>query len=341
MREWQHENMDLVLFANNRIDDEMTEQFKDLADEYYSVRNIEKFALAQKINELKIDILIDCAGYTRDSNLDSMAFKPAPIQITYCGYPTGLGMKSIDYRISDVWADPIEFDSHYLEKLIRLPAGFLCYEQPQDYMIKKSFEDSRHVTFGSFNNLTKYNDETIELWSRILHLCPKSNLLLKNHSFRDLYVRDLIKSKFLNFGIAESRLHFISWTKDLAEHFDCYNQVDIALDTFPYQGTTTTCEALWMGVPVVSLLGPRHAFRVSASLFKQLGLEENMFEDPEQYIHRAISLAQDFTQLQNYRDTLRERLLKSDLLNAPKKSVLFQNALFEIYQNHVHKTDLR
>jgi predicted O-linked N-acetylglucosamine transferase (SPINDLY family) len=248
------------------------------------------------------------------------AQKPAPIQVSYLGYPNTTGMATIDYRLTDAWADPPgAADALHTEKLIRLPAGFLCYSPPKDSPAVgtlPSLARGGAISFGSFNNLAKLTAEAIELWSRILGAVPGSRLLIKNRVSADPKIAAAIVNAFGRHDIDRDRIDVRAPLPTMTEHLQAYGEIDIALDTFPYNGTTTTCEALWMGVPVVALAGNTHAARVGVSILQQVNLSELIAISAEQYVQTAVMLASDSSRLQTMREGLRNRLAASMLLDA-------------------------
>lgn len=232
------------------------------------------------------------------------------MQITYLGYPNTTGLPTMDYRLTDGQADPVGAEKHYTEELIRFPCGFLCYspirETPEIGDLP-AFELG-FVTFGSFNAPTKTTPQMFALWARVLNAVPNSRILLKNHSLRHFQARERYHALFEQHGISRDRVELAPMVPNYEEHFRYYNRVDIALDPFPYNGTTTTCEALWMGVPVITLEGSRHVSRVGTSILSQLGLTECIARDPSDYIVLAEALAKDLDRLASLRSNLRERM---------------------------------
>ena len=211
-----------------------------------------------------IDILVDLAGHTAGNRLLLFTAKPAPVQITWLGYPATTGLAEIDYRMTDSVADPEGYDSHCTEKLLRLPGCFLCYQpnanSPQ--VAPSPALVNTYVTFGSFNNLAKINEDVIALWSALLQSLPESRILIKNPSLSDAATAERYKVQFAHYGIGPERVELLGLVPGTEAHLDTYRKIDIARNTFPYNGTTTTCEALYMGVPVVTLMGQAHAGRV-------------------------------------------------------------------------------
>jgi predicted O-linked N-acetylglucosamine transferase (SPINDLY family) len=275
-----------------------------------------------------IDILVDLAGHTAENRLLVFARKPAPVQITWLGYPNTTGMPVMDYRLTDEIADPPGEAGHYhSETLIRLPDGFLCYSPPDDAPEVSGLpaRQSVRITFGSFNNLPKINEAVIALWSRLLLQVPQSDLLLKSKQFADAHVRQRFLDLFTSHGIAAERITLQPRVPSTAGHLALYDRVDIGLDPFPYNGTTTTCEALWMGVPVITLRGDRHAGRVGASLLTRVGLKELIAESEAHYIEIGKKLARDLDGLEELRTDLRARMQASTLCDGQSFARMMEN----------------
>ncbi len=266
-----------------------------------------------------IDILVDLSGHTACGNLGVFAHRAAPVQVTYLGYPGTTGMKNMDYRLTDDLADPPgTTEQYYTERLSRLPTGFLCYQAPRlaPAPSPPPWKHTGYVTFGSFNNLSKVNDTVIALWSRILLAVPGARLILKYHCLSDAATRALVFERFRRCGIAEERLDLVGATPTTVEHLEIYSRVDIALDPFPYNGTTTTCEALWMGVPVITLAGATHAHRVGVSLLTRAGYRDFIAGSEQAYADIALSLARDHEKRARLRTELRETVKHSSLCDA-------------------------
>jgi predicted O-linked N-acetylglucosamine transferase (SPINDLY family) len=301
----------VIAYSNTNAPDETTARIKAAVDIWRDVRPLSDAALADRIRADKVDILVELSGHTANNRLAMMARRPAPVQVTYLGYPDTTGIPAIGYRLTDRWADPPGVaDALATEKLIRLPHGFLCYRPPADLPEIGPLPAlaAGHVTFASFNNLAKTHGGVIETWADILHAVPGSRLRLKSRIFLDGEVRDDFHAAFADTGIDRDRVDLLGVTKTVAEHLAQYNGVDIALDTFPYNGATTSCEALIMGVPVITFAGTTHAGRVGASLLSSYGLADLIATDRDDYVARAIALAGDTVRLAALRGNLRGRV---------------------------------
>ncbi len=313
----------------------MTDRLRSLSRSWYDVRSMSNHDLADRIRGNRIDILVDLTGHTGNNRLLTFTRKPAPVQVTYLGYPNTTGMPSINYRLTDAWVDPPGMtDSYYTEVLVRLPHGFLCYQAPSgspDVGPPPCME--RHqITFGSFNNLAKISPETITLWASILRAVPDSRLIVKNLSLQDETTRKQLHDKFLKYGVLTEQLELLPPEYQLSSHLAKYQQVDIALDTFPYNGTTTTCEAMWMGVPVITLAGNMHAGRVGISILSQLGLDECIAQTTDEYVAIAGKLAADKERLAELRGSLREKMSKSTLCDGAGFAQAIECAYREMWE---------
>ncbi|MHB8453986.1 MAG: O-linked N-acetylglucosamine transferase, SPINDLY family protein [Acidiferrobacterales bacterium] len=298
--------------------DATTRRLQSIAKHWHITCGMSDAALAERIRADHIDILIDLAGHSANSRLLTFSARPAPVQITYLGYPNATGLNTMDYRLTDDWADPPnQTERYHSEKLIRLPRGFLCYLPPSDApaVTPPPAISNGFVTFGSFNNLPKVTPEVTYLWATLLRTVPNARLVLKNYSLADPACRERYFRLFAEYGVASDRLDFRGRHDTMTEHLGSYSGIDIALDTFPYNGTTTTCEALLMGVPVVTPAGHHHASRVGASLLNQTGLSQLVAESPETYVRIAADLAANREELAHLRASLREQMVRSALCN--------------------------
>jgi predicted O-linked N-acetylglucosamine transferase (SPINDLY family) len=288
----------------------------------------------KRIRDDGIDILVDLAGHTAGNSLKVFARQAAPIQVTWLGYPNTTGLEGMRCRIVDPVVDPPGQDSYYTENLVRLPGCFLCYKPPADAPAVSILPaaESAQLTFGSFNNLTKINDGVIRLWSEVIKAVPGSRLLLKNSSLTDEKTRLHYQQKFLEHGLDRECIELIGHTPTRQEHLALYDLVDIGLDTFPYNGTTTTCEALWMGVPVLTVAGEYHAGRVGLTLLEAAGLSDWVSDSDKDFIENAVKKSENLSKLSALRAGLRERLLASDLCNAAQFTSNLEHAYRGMWQ---------
>jgi len=332
----RHHHRDLCevyCYASVPNADEVTERLAQLADVWRNVRHVPDAAVEEQIRRDGVDILVDLAGHTSDHRLLVFAKKPAPIQVTYLGYPNTTGMRCIDYRITDALADPPGNERWYVEQLLRLPNGFLSFVAPHGApaVNPPPFVSKGHLTFGCFNAMAKIQPGLIELWSDILKVVPGSRLLLKNESLADDQVQHMLLRSFRRHGVAADRLILHGRIPSQCDHLALYHDVDIALDTFPYNGTTTTCEALWMGVPVISLYGELHASRVGLSLLSRLDLTDLAAATSGQCLSVATALARDESRLERLRYALRG-LVQERLCDAEGFAASVEEAYRDIWR---------
>ena len=319
---------EVFCYANLRRGDELTEAIQRHADHFAFVHDLADRTLVEKIRGDGIDILVDLAGHTEASRLPALAARPAPVQMMYLGYPNSSGADFIDYWITDRHAHRHDDDLH-VEKLLRLPESFLCFGSFDERPLSAAPPAARngHVTFGSFNNLAKLSRATLALWSRLLHAVPASRLAIKTRGVSRDPIRANVVAQFGKFGIAEERLILLEHVADPAGHLDSYNEVDIALDAIPYNGTTTTCEALWMGVPVVTLVGDAHRQRTSYSILKNIGVEETIAHTADEFVAAASRLAGDLGRLADLRARTAAQIRRSILCDAGRFARQFEEAL--------------
>jgi len=322
------ENVEIFCYANVKKPDGVTRRMQAEADHWRSIAWLNDAEAAGHIRKDKIDILVDLAGHTGGNRLLVFARRPAPLQVTWLGYPNTTGLRTIDYRMTDAIADPVgEADSLHSEKLVRLEHGFLCY-QPEAGAPEVGplpCLELGNITFASFNSLAKVSVEVIRTWAAILHAVPGSRLLLKAKQLGDKDTRDRCLEMFTAQGIAPERIEQLGMLPKKEDHLKLYNRVDIGLDPFPYNGTTTTCEALWMGVPVVTLRGDRHAGRVGASILQRIGLVELVAQSDVEYIALAQKLAKDHDGLAQIRAGMRARLHESELMDSRQFTEKLEN----------------
>jgi predicted O-linked N-acetylglucosamine transferase (SPINDLY family) len=296
--------------------DDTTARIAGAADAWLDSHELSDDALAWRVAADGVDILVDLAGHTQFGRLGVFARRPAPVQMTWLGYPDTTGLASIDYRVTDGIADPPCADVRHTERLVRLPPPFLVYQPPVDAPAVAARDEAADVVFCSFNTLQKVNDAVIALWSRVIKAVPGSRMLIKGGRLLDEpEAAQRLRNAFAAQGIDAARVELYGWIENRAEHLALYGRADVALDTFPYHGTTTTCEAMWMGVPVVTLAGEAHMSRVGASLLTAVGLGELVAGTADEFVDIAVSLARDATRRRAQRAALRPRMAASKLLD--------------------------
>jgi predicted O-linked N-acetylglucosamine transferase (SPINDLY family) len=327
-----HRNRDrfeVYAYATVKAPDDVTQRLRGKFDEYRSLLGMPYPQVAGLIRSDQIDILIDLAGHAGSLHAAVLGYKAAPVQVTYLGYPDTTGIAAVDYRITDWIADPSGAEATHTEQLVRLPDGFLCFRPPENLpaigdppAVANGF-----VTFGSFNREFKVSQKTLDLWCRILQSVPGSRMLVKSIAGADAATREHLLGQFESRGVDPSRVQLFGFVPDQSQHLAMYRDVDIALDTFPYNGTTTTLDSLLMGVPVVTLSGYNHAGRVGASLLTQIGIPEFIARTDDEYVAMAVDLAGNPGRVAALHGSLRQRLLTSTLCDGPGFSRKFEYAL--------------
>jgi predicted O-linked N-acetylglucosamine transferase (SPINDLY family) len=326
-----HQRFEIFCYASVGIPDTMTGLCRAQADVWRDVLGLTDEQVAHTIRQDQVDILVDLTMHMANNRLLVFARKPAPVQVTYLAYCGTTGLSTMDYRLTDPYLDPPGQDeSIYSEQSVRLPETYWCYRPPIETPPVNALPalEAGRVTFGSLNNFCKVTAPVLAAWSRLLHAVPESRLLLHTSagSHRDELGRGLAGQ-----GILAERLAFVDFLP-LADYFGAYGRIDVALDPFPYSGGTTTCDALWMGVPVVSLEGKTAVGRGGMSILSNVGLPELVAHDSEQYVQIAAELARDLSRLGQLRATLRDRMRASPLMNAPRFARNIEAAYRDMWQ---------
>ncbi|MCP3178436.1 tetratricopeptide repeat protein [Desulfuromonas sp. KJ2020] len=310
---FDRERFEVTCYSNVLQPDEQTEALRGLASRWRDICGVPDDEVVRWIREDKIDILVDLAGHSGDNRLLVFARKPAPIQVTFLGNPDGTGMDAMDYRITDAWCDPVGLtEPFHREELIRLPGNFFCYAPPSPALdiAPLPWRSNGYVTFGSFNNFSKISNKLLETWCTILHAVPDSRLFFQGKPMSDHVKVSELKTFFERRGIHGERIH-VRGNTSFQEHMNLLSQVDIALDTFPWNGHTTTCHTLWMGVPVVALEGERGISRMGMSILCGLGEERLVARTVEEYVSKAVALAETPEALSHFRMNIRAQILNS------------------------------
>ena len=327
------EKYEFFLFSNDNInqEDKTTNDFKNLFDEWINIKNLDDVRAINMIREKKIDIIIDLMGITSSNRMALFKNRLAPLQISWLGYCNTTGINEIDYLIADTNLITEMEKDLYCEKIIFLKDIWNCHtgfdfrrlENPAP--IKKN----KHITFGSFNNFNKISIEVVEVWSKILKSINKSKLILKSSQKHDT---KKLKEMFRTNGIHDSII-FSERKETFEDHLDQYNKIDIALDTFPYNGVTTSFEAIWMGVPVLTMKGFNFSSRCGESINKNIDIEYLIADNGFEYVSKAIELSRDEEKLINIRKKLFKEAPTSNLFNQKKFSKEFFKSLEKIYYN--------
>jgi protein O-GlcNAc transferase len=320
----------LAFFAySQRLDEDASSQrLRTCCQSWVKTTGLSDEALAQRIRDDGIDILIDLAGHTASNRLAMFAWKPAPVQLSWLGYFATTGLPAMDYFLADPWTLPPGQEPFFTEHVWRLPETRLCFTAPEADVEVNALPalEHGHVTFGCFNNLSKMNDAVVQLWARVLQAVPGSRLLLKYRQLEDASVRQHTCERFAVHGIAHERLVF-QGQSSREDYLAAYHQVDIALDPFPFPGGTTTVEALWMGVPVLTLQGERFLARQGVGLLMNAGLPQWVAADADDYVARAVAHTSDLQALATLRSRLRQQVLASPIYDAERFAQHFEAAL--------------
>ena len=321
---------EILLYNFCNKPDATTAHFRSLAGIWRDFPSNVESVVEPVVRADALDIAVDLGGHTGESLMPLFARRIAPVQISYLGYPNTTGLKSMDYRLVDPTTDPVnEADQLHTETLVRFSTCAWVYAPPASSpaIAPPPCLKNGHITFGSFNNFSKVTDEMLTIWAHLLNKVPGSRLLLKSIGLSDPAITGQIQERLRQSGLPMERVELSGPKGSTAEHLAAYSVIDIALDTAPYNGTTTTCEALWMGVPVITLIGNRHAARVSASLLQAAGHSEWIGGTVEEYVDIARTLAGDSERLSTLRKGLHNDLARSSLLDQSGKALEFGTAL--------------
>jgi predicted O-linked N-acetylglucosamine transferase (SPINDLY family) len=320
-------------YSDVKTPDEVTEKIRATAGHWAELGTCEHEEAARRIRNDQIDILFDLAGHTAGNRLPAFARKPAPIQISWIGYVGTTGMRAMDYLLADRHQIAPGTEQYYTEKILRMPDGYVCWWPPPSAcaVVSPPFEIHDGITFGSFNNPAKVNSEVLRVWAKVLHRVPGSRLVLRYMGFGGPKIRQRVNATIAAAGIDPARVEMFGWSHHAAL-LGAYNQVDIGLDPFPYSGGVTTCEALWMGVPVITCPGQTFASRHSLSHLSTVGLTETIARDLDEYVKLAVGLAQDRPRLAALRAQLRERVAASPLVDSPRFAANFQRLMRQVWQ---------
>lgn len=326
--------LELHAYHAQHYTDELTGRLKPLFKGWRMVAGMSDAVLAEQIHRDGIDILVDLSGHTSHNRLPVFAWKPAPVQMTWLGYLATTGVPGMDYLLADGQVLPAAAEAAFTEQIVRMPKSYVCFTPPLQEAPVAALPAVAQggITFGSFNNLNKLNDEVLALWARILAAVPESRLLLKARQLADEAVRSRLTGFFETRGVSADRLLLLGHVARDA-HLATYGQVDIGLDPFPYPGITTTVEALWMGVPVVSLAGTTFMARQGVGLLTHAGLEDWLADSAEAYVATAVRHAADIEGLARLRAGLRSRLQASPVFDQHAFADDFEAMLRQLWRN--------
>jgi predicted O-linked N-acetylglucosamine transferase (SPINDLY family) len=327
------EDFDIYLYSNlvSAKRDDMTRNYEKESVGFHDIEKVSDEDFQKQAIEDGIDVMIDLSGHTSGNRLPAFARRLAPVQVSWLGYPNTTGLDTMDYRISDNVVEPEnDADRFSSERIVRLPGGFHLYRPtytiPDDVgplpALKNGF-----VTFGSFNNLKKASPLTLQAWAHLMKAVPGSHLVIKDRNLENHYTRERIVSLMASYGISPSRVLVLRLMQNNLDHMCAYRNIDIAMDCFPYNGTTTTCEALYMGCPVLTIEGDRHVSRVSTSILTHTGHPEWIARDEDHFVEIGRSLVSDLFKLAEIRSHLREQLNASPLCDTGRMHREFVDAI--------------
>jgi len=331
-----HQKFEIYCYGEIKKVDEITEEIQSSCDHWRSTLGLTDAEVIEQIKQDQIDILIDLAGHTDDNRLPIFFSKPAPIQASYLGYFATTGIPTIDYWITDHHLHPVDTEEKTRETIWRLPRCYVAYQPSPEALEVNPLPalSSEYITFGCLNNFSKLNPFLLSLWAKILQALPQSRLILKSHyhNLDDPEEKQSVELFLQEQGFNLEQVELIDSPTLAEDYFALYHRIDIHLDTFPYNGCTTTCDALWMGVPVLTLAGDRKIQRMGNSLLQAIGLGDWIAHSPEEYVNKAITFAQDLEAIAQLRTSLRERFQKSQLGDIEGLTLALENAYQQMWK---------
>ncbi len=330
-----HDMFEIFGYSNTHQPDNVTKDIESLCDHWYPINTMKDEELAKQINQDSIDILIDLTCHSPNNRLAALAYKPAPIQISWLGFNATSGLSEIDYALTDAVACP-DGEEHYLtETPLLLPKGVFCYQpfkHNDEPTITAPSRENKNIVFGSFNKLAKTNSTTLQLWSKVLKMVPDSRILFKSKLLNSSSTRQLFLDRCNRHGIPAERVEILPFDINPDSYMNDYLKIDILLDTTPCNAGIATCDALWMGVPMVTLSSPGITARLSSSILTQLGLKKWIAQTPEQYVKIAKSLASSRKKLDKQRTDLRARITSSPLYDTRGYAKQLEEAYRQVWE---------
>ena len=336
MRGYDRERFEFYCYTPIRMSgDPIQSLYMEIADRFTFVDGMAEREIAAAIQADGVDILLELNGFTGGSRIEAAAYKPAPVQMSWFGYPFTSGLEAFDYCIMDRFVVPPD-ESLLVEEPIIMPGSWLCFGQFPEVAIEEGLPADRHgrITFGTLNNPYKFTPKTIALWAEVMNRVPDSRFLLVRAQTRSRFLRRNLSEEFAKHGVSADRLFFFDNRQEEKNHLGHYNDIDISLDTFPLTGGTTTCEATWMGVPVITLVGESFHQRLSYTMLMNCGLEEFCALTAEDFVDRAVALAGDGDRLLAWRQDLRDVMRSSSLCDEERFVDDFQTMLEQVAEIH-------
>lgn len=330
--------VEFLAFPCKPAEDDLTIRLKSCVSVWEPIHHLNDEAAARIIHTSGVDVLLDLSGHTKANRLPLFAWKPAPVQASWLGYFATTGVAEMDYILGDRYVTPAGEANHFTETVWSLPDAYLCFTPPAMAvavsplpMLSRGF-----LTFGSFNNLAKVTDAVVAVWARVLQAVPGSRLMLKTSALGNPAMQDSVRSRFARHGVVADRL-LLEPASPRVELLQTYRDIDICLDPFPYPGATTSLEALWMGVPVLSKRGDRFLSHIGETIAHNAGLPEWIADDDDDYVARAVRFASDPSGLARLRSTLRENVLASPLFDSARFARNFEDAIGGMWDHHLKK----
>lgn len=325
---------EILCYSDRDSSDDMTARFRRVAARWHDTRGLDDERLAAQVRSDRVDILFDLAGHTGRNRLLVFARKPAPIQVTWIGYEGTTGLRAIDYLVADRHLVPPNAEAYYCEQVLRMPDSYVCYDPPREAPPVGPLPATAAgvVTFGSFNNPAKITPRVCAVWAAILRRLPRSRLVLKYRGFDSPTWQSRLRSFFQDQGIAADRVEGVAHCP-YSQYLASYNAIDIALDPFPFNGGVTTCDALWMGVPVITCPGETFASRHGLSHLAPIGITETIASALDKYVDVAVRLAQDVPRLAETRAGLRQRMAHSPLCDGQRFAAQLARLLRDVWRD--------
>ena len=335
----KNKDLELIAYSNFSKKDNLNIKLKSCFDIWHEIGNQKDVEVINLIRKDKINILFDLSGHTEKNRLSVFVSKPAPVQISWGGYPGSIGIPEIDYIIGDPYVTPQKENKYFTEKVITLPNIWICFTPPAfELKIEEPpVTKNKYITFGSFNNLSKINSEVVNLWSKILKAVPGSKIFLKSNVLNDLYFKKLIIENFKKNNIDLNSI-ILEGRTSRKEYFSSYNKIDIALDPFPYSGGITTFESIWMGVPVLTKKGNnRFVSHQTESINYNSGMNDWIAKDEEEYLFKAIKFSSNVNELVKIKKNLRKNTNSLPSFNTVLFAKQFSGELWKIWDNFIKK----
>jgi protein O-GlcNAc transferase len=326
------DRFELCAYSTVTSEDELTHRIKPRFDRWRVISGMSREQSAQAIHDDGVHVLVDLAGHTGNTGLPVFAYKPAPVQVAYLGYFATTGVAQMDYILGDAYVTPLRDAHHFSERIWQLPDSYWCYTPPgQDSVVAPlPMISNGYITFGCFNNTSKINPKVLDLWARILTDLPNARLILKARQLNDEHLRQALVDEFVVRGVDSDRVTCQRWS-NMADYLKAYGEVDVALDPFPFPGGTTSMDGLWMGVPVISMRGDRLVGHNAETIAHNLGLASWLCSDADEYHALALSCAQRTDELALLRESLRERMRQSPLMDGQRFATHVGQAFEQMY----------